>query len=81
MSGLSDSGFPSPRVATQKHMPHPPDAPRKKRQGHVKDTDELETSKITSPKHTITSTPLTPPHVSKTDVSLNVCRVNSHIRK
>nr|XP_005167010.1 centrosomal protein of 104 kDa isoform X1 [Danio rerio] len=69
MSGLSDSGFLSPRVGTQKHMPHPPDTHRKKRQGPVKDTDEQDTSKTTSPKHTIPSTPFTPPHVSKIDIN------------
>lgn len=76
-SGLSISDFPSPRVGTQKDTPHPADSPMKRKQRHhVKETDEQDTSKATSPKHTVAPTPLTPPHVPKLDVSLDVHRIN-----
>uniref|UniRef100_A0A673GRU5 Centrosomal protein of 104 kDa n=1 Tax=Sinocyclocheilus rhinocerous TaxID=307959 RepID=A0A673GRU5_9TELE len=46
------------------------DSPRKRRQRqHVKETDEQDTSKAASPKHTVAPTPLTPPHIPKLDIS------------
>ncbi|XP_016350607.1 centrosomal protein of 104 kDa-like isoform X3 [Sinocyclocheilus anshuiensis] len=70
ISEVSNSEFPSPRVGTQKHAPHPADSPRKRRQRqHVKETDEQDTSKAASPKYTVAPTPLTPPHFPKIDIS------------
>uniref|UniRef100_A0A673MP65 Centrosomal protein of 104 kDa n=1 Tax=Sinocyclocheilus rhinocerous TaxID=307959 RepID=A0A673MP65_9TELE len=70
ISEVSNSEFPSPRVGTQKHAPHPADSPRKRRQRqHVKETDEQDTSEAASPKHTVAPTPLTPPHFPKIDIS------------
>ncbi|KAK7135936.1 hypothetical protein R3I94_014565 [Phoxinus phoxinus] len=71
ISELSNSEFPSPRAGTQKHTPHPADSPTKRRQGqHVKKTNEQDNSKPASPKHSVEhSTPLTPPHASKIDIS------------
>ncbi|XP_056117070.1 centrosomal protein of 104 kDa isoform X1 [Rhinichthys klamathensis goyatoka] len=70
ISEISNSEFPSPRAGTQKHTPHPADSPTKRRQGqHVKETNEQDTSKPASPKHSVTPTPLTPPHASKIDIS------------
>uniref|UniRef100_A0A9J7ZG38 Centrosomal protein of 104 kDa n=1 Tax=Cyprinus carpio carpio TaxID=630221 RepID=A0A9J7ZG38_CYPCA len=67
---LPISDFPSPRVGTQKDTPHPADSPRKRRQRqHVNETDEQDTSKAVSPKHTVAPTPLTPPHIPKLDIS------------
>uniref|UniRef100_A0A8C1MIQ3 Centrosomal protein of 104 kDa n=1 Tax=Cyprinus carpio TaxID=7962 RepID=A0A8C1MIQ3_CYPCA len=69
-SELPISDFPSPRVGTQKDTPHPADSPRKRRQRqHVNETDEQDTSKAVSPKHTVAPTPLTPPHIPKLDIS------------
>ncbi|XP_016086803.1 centrosomal protein of 104 kDa-like [Sinocyclocheilus grahami] len=70
ISEVSNSEFPSPRVGTQKHAPHPADSPRKRRQRqHVKETEEQDTSKAASPKHTVAPTPFTPPHFPKIDIS------------
>ncbi|XP_052460383.1 centrosomal protein of 104 kDa isoform X1 [Carassius gibelio] len=67
---LSNSEFPYPRVGTQKHVPHLADSPKKRRQRQsVKETDEQDTPKAASPKHTVAQTPLTPPHFPKTDIS------------
>uniref|UniRef100_A0A8C2JXS2 Centrosomal protein of 104 kDa n=1 Tax=Cyprinus carpio TaxID=7962 RepID=A0A8C2JXS2_CYPCA len=56
--------------SVSKDTPHPADSPRKRRQRqHVKETDEQDTSKAVSPKHTVAPTPLTPPHIPKLDIS------------
>nr|XP_055024570.1 centrosomal protein of 104 kDa [Misgurnus anguillicaudatus] len=70
ISEVFNSDFPSPRGGTQKHTPHPVDSPRRRKQGqHVKDSDEQDTPKPASPKHTIAPTSLTPPQNTRGDIS------------